>query len=107
MVWLPCACVLSLGQGIDAPIGKSKPKPSADLERLSSTKVPTEVAGIFQDPLRCDSSGNLYFYAYSEEGRPIKKLDRKGRRLAVFSQTYISDVHVNNRRYFSIRSDDT
>lgn len=95
------------GQGAADAANKPRLENAPELERLSSTKVPTEVAGIFQDPIKCDSSGNLYFYAYSEEGHPIKKLDPKGHRLAIFSQGYIPDVHVNTRRYFSIRGDDT
>jgi hypothetical protein len=76
------------------------------LTLASTTKVASEPAGAFLDPLKCDGDGNLYLRVYADAVPGIRKLNSKGERIAVFQPNIApSDLKIDVAHYFSVRPD--
>ncbi len=88
---------------LPATAEKNKNVPAAAVAGLHTelTKISSEIAQGFLDPLRCDSDGNLYLRTAPSGVGAIHKLNSKGVRVALF-QPKSADVKVNFPLSFDI-----
>jgi hypothetical protein len=66
--------------------------------------VPSEAGGAFMPPSKCDSDGNLYIRKYAVERPllgPVVKIDRQGKRVALFDATAFSKLGLYRSDSFS------
>lgn len=77
--------------------------PRATLVAKGRVKIPSELAGLFVEPLKCDPSGHLYLRTFEDGG--VRKLESSGRRVAVFHATGADDKTLTGG-YFAVGSGD-
>lgn len=80
------------------------PKEPQPLRVLDTIVIESQLAGITQDPLKCDKDGNLFVHPY-ESGRvafPVRKFDPKGKTLATYSFSSALDLQFVGAGYFNI-----
>lgn len=58
--------------------------PPRQITRAEEVLVPSELAGIFRMPPRCDAEGNIYIRKRNDGNEPILKINLKGERKALF-----------------------
>ncbi len=58
--------------------------PPRQITRAEEVLVPSELAGIFRMPPRCDAEGNIYIRKRNNGNEPILKINLKGERKALF-----------------------
>jgi hypothetical protein len=74
------------------------------LRATSTMNVPSEAGGAFMPPSKCDSDGNLYIRKYAVERPllgPVVKIDRDGRRVALFDAAAFSKLALYRADAFS------
>jgi len=85
------------------PVTMATPEASGHLH-LETTKIPSELAGSFPSPLKCDADENLYLRTGEDLRTAIRKLSPKGELLALF-QPAAPDLKVDFGAYFSVGHD--
>jgi hypothetical protein len=82
---------------------------TSTLRMVDVVVVESELGGIFLDPLRCDSEGNVYMRGYDARQRmkmPIRKFDpQKGVRLASFSLDSVPELEFESGEQFFVSAD--
>jgi hypothetical protein len=77
--------------------------PTYRLELLDTVISESELAGIWGSPLRCDADGNIYFGA--GEDMFVRKIDRKGKKVAEFRAVTQPDFQVQAVGYYFVGLD--
>jgi len=99
------APVLTAQTGAAPDVNTKRKQPNGRLELAGSLVVKSELAESFVDPIKCDDDGNVYLMTQIEASSGIRKISPKGQRLALFSASSATDVHVWHATYFSLDQD--
>lgn len=93
---------------VASPAGEKSRKLSvaADAGHLHTdlVELASEIAEVFQEPLRCDADGNLYLRTDPSGAGAIRKLDSKGEKVAILRPSS-SNIKVNRPLSFAIAAD--
>src|SRR3954464_45540 len=103
---LACVTMLfaaSFGQNAKVISSDSKPVPAYRFELVDSVTSESELAGLFAGPMPCDADGNVYFTGGPES--PVRKIDRKGKKVAEFQAVNQPDFQVQVAGYYSVGLD--
>ncbi len=80
-----------------------------EIQVVEIISVESELGGIFADPLKCDSEGNVYMRGYDAVQRmrmPIRKFDtQKGVRVATFALDSVPELEFESGGQFFASSD--
>ena len=96
-------CVASFGQNAKVNGSESKAVPTYRLQLLDTVTSESELAGLFAGPLPCDADGNVYFTGGPES--PVRKIDRKGKKVAEFQAVNQPDFQVQVAGYYFVGLD--
>lgn len=91
--------------GTAKPAASNQAKPSTErhLVVVHETTTSSEDVGVFYEPLRCDSSGNVYFETDTYGSSGIHKLAPSGERLAVFTPGSNTEFKkIDSTGYFTV-----
>jgi hypothetical protein len=92
---LSCSVVLAAASDKKAA---NVSNPKADVQRtltvVKELTIKSEVSGIFVDPARCDSDGNIYLMTSLDPSDGIRMFSNKGEVLAHFTGNSASDIPV-------------
>jgi hypothetical protein len=82
--------------------------PAIPLNSISTMDIPSEAGGAFMFPAICDEDGNLYIRKYASDHPmlgPIVKIDRDGKRAALFDPAAFSKLDLSRSDSFTPSSD--
>src|SRR5712692_9778878 len=106
---LPARFAAQINSAIPGVSGKSVVSGSTILLRASSTmNVASEMGGAFMSPSKCDADGNLYIRKLAMDRPllgPVVKIDREGKRIALFDPAAFSQLALDRADAFSPASD--
>src|SRR5271170_6718107 len=103
----PALCPVRLIAQASSPHSDSSakiPASSLTLRATSTMNVPSELGGAFMPPSKCDPDGNLYIRKYAVEQpllSPVVKIDRDGKRVALFDAAAFSKLALYRSDAFS------
>jgi hypothetical protein len=89
-----------------------KPKPETGTKQASSVGqlvatqkigVASEVAGTVDEPLTCDSDGNIYLQSEQHGVSGVRKINPKGQRVALFQPNANPDLKIDLVGYFALK----
>jgi hypothetical protein len=78
------------------------------LHATSTMNVASEMGGAFMNPVKCDGDGNLYIRKLATDRPmlgPVVKIDREGKRTALFDPAVYSQLGLDRADAFSPASD--
>ena len=78
------------------------------LHATSTMNVASEMGGAFMNPVKCDGEGNLYIRKLATDRPmlgPVVKIDREGKRTALFDPAAFSQLALDRADAFSPASD--
>jgi hypothetical protein len=84
------------------PEKKGGPPPSGHLVPVQTVLTAPELAGELDNPLTCDSDGNLYLQSEHYGVSGIRKLNLKGERTAIFQPNGNPDLKIEGVGYFAL-----